>query len=109
MSTVAHAIETALAPADALRRAALRRLGPRLRPLIADRERRVAVTAVVAILVALLGASLFPLWLLALGPVILGVPHLVADARYLVMRPGLHRRLAFWPAMLLPVVLARWG
>lgn len=33
-----------------------------------------------------------PLPLLALGPVLLGVPHLVADLRYLVLRPGLLRR-----------------
>jgi hypothetical protein len=34
-----------------------------------------------------------PLWMLALGPILLGVPHLVSDARYLVVRPGLHRRI----------------
>ena len=34
---------------------------------------------------------------LAVGPLVLGVPHLVADLRYLVVRPGLHRRAAFWP------------
>ncbi|XXF76315.1 hypothetical protein P2318_25100 [Myxococcaceae bacterium GXIMD 01537] len=33
-----------------------------------------------------------PLWSLALGPVLLGVPHLLSDVRYLVVRPGLHRR-----------------
>ena len=33
-----------------------------------------------------------PLWLLALSPILLGVPHLLADLRYCVARPGLHLR-----------------
>lgn len=33
-----------------------------------------------------------PLVALAIGPILWGVPHLLADARYLVVRPGLHRQ-----------------
>jgi hypothetical protein len=33
-----------------------------------------------------------PTWMLALGPIVLGVPHIAADLRYLVARPGLHAR-----------------
>lgn len=41
---------------------------------------------------SLVGAVLLPLAMLAIGPLVLGVPHLIADLRYLVARPGLHRR-----------------
>jgi hypothetical protein len=47
----------------------------------------------VAALALTLGA---PLWLLLAGPLLLGVPHVAADLRYLVLRPGLHRRRALW-------------
>jgi hypothetical protein len=53
---------------------------------------------------ALLMTMVAPLWLLAVGPVVLGVPHLLADLRYLVVQPGLHRRRALWPAVV-PLVL----
>lgn len=38
----------------------------------------------------------FPLWLLLLGPLILGVPHVISDIRYLLLRPpgGADRALA---------------
>jgi hypothetical protein len=39
-----------------------------------------------------------PLWSFALAPLILGVPHLLSGARYLILRPGLHRR---WQLLLL--------
>lgn len=44
--------------------------------------------------------------LLAVGPIALGVPHLVADVRYLVARPALHRRGTFWFAVALPSAAA---
>lgn len=50
----------------------------------------------------------FPLPLLALGPVLLGVAHLVADLRYLVLRPGLHRRDRLLLLLGLPL-LAAWA
>lgn len=97
-------IEALLSPLDMLRRAVLRGCAPLLRPFIAHRERRVALTGVVVVLVAFLWATLAPLWMLALGPVLLGVPHLIGDARYLIVRPGLHKRAWVWLGVGLPLV-----
>ncbi|WP_224241020.1 hypothetical protein [Hyalangium gracile] len=85
-------METLLAPADALRARLYRLLAPWAGPLFADRERRVAWLGVVYVALAFLVTLTAPLWSLALGPLLLGVPHLVSDVRYLVVRPGLHRR-----------------
>lgn len=54
-----------------------------------ERETRLVVLAVVHLSVALLLTAWIPLWLLLLGPLVLGVPHVVADVRYLLFRePG---------------------
>ena len=50
-----------------------------------------ALRGSVGCLLALVGSLSLPLWILAVGPLVLGVPHLLADARYLVARPG-HQR-----------------
>ena len=55
--------------------------------------------AAFSVAVALACTLAAPLSLLTLGPLCLGVPHLVADLRYLVVRQGLHRR----PRLLLGV------
>jgi hypothetical protein len=83
-----------LAPLDAARHAVLSALGPLGRRLLRERGLRVAIsgTAIVGLALALTATA--PLWLLAVGPLLLGVPHLVADVRYLVIRPGNHRRRA---------------
>jgi hypothetical protein len=78
-------------------RASLYRLAaPWLKSLYADRTRRVFWLAVFSIASSLVLTVAAPLWVLALGPLVLGVPHLLADLRYLVVRPGLHRRRALW-------------
>lgn len=82
-----------LTVADRLRRGWLRLLGPLARPLIRGRELRVAVTASVMVCTAVAATLLVSLWLLILGPLVWGVPHLVADLRYMLVRPGYHRRL----------------
>ena len=79
-------------PLEALRRGWLRALGPAARPLWRDPELRGALLGALAVGSALLATLVAPLWLLALSPLVLGVPHLLADLRYLVARPGLHRR-----------------
>ena len=79
-------------PLDRMRSAVYRALVPILGPWIRSREVRVALHGVLTATVSLLLAILAPLVLLILSPVILGVPHLVADVRYLVAQPGLHRR-----------------
>lgn len=86
------AVEVVLAPVDAARAAVYRALAPWLKPLYADRGRRVAWLGVATVATSFALTLVAPLWLLALGPVLLGVPHLLADVRYLVVRPGLHRR-----------------
>ena len=90
--------EALLAPVDAVRSALLRPWGTALRPLLLSRERRVAWVGAFGITLALAVTCAAPLWALALGPVLLGVPHVLADLRYLVVRPRLHRR---WPLVLL--------
>jgi len=85
-------MEALLAPADALRARLYRLAAPWAGPLFADRERRVAWLGVTGVAFSFLLTLAVPLWSLALGPVLLGVPHLVSDLRYLVVRPGLYRR-----------------
>jgi hypothetical protein len=89
-------IASLLAPADGARRRLLRALGPRIGTLAANREARVCLMAIVAVLGALASTALVPLWTLALGPIVLGVPHIVSDVRYLVVRRGYHRRIEVW-------------
>lgn len=97
-----------LAPLDALRRAALRPLGPWLGRWFRDRGLRVALSGALSVSVALALTAAAPLWLLALGPLALGVPHLAADARYLVARQALHRRAAVVALVLAPALAATW-
>lgn len=89
--------EVLLAPADRVRHAFYRWLAPWAGSWLARRERRVAALGTGLVLLAFASTLLAPLWLLALGPVVLGVPHIVSDVRYLVVRPGYHAR---WPLAL---------
>lgn len=58
-----------------------------LRSLLLEKRRRIPALLAVHAGVALVGAVFAPTVLLVLGPLLLGVPHLVSDARYLVLRP----------------------
>jgi hypothetical protein len=62
-----------------------------LRTLALKKERRVPALLFGHTLVALLLALLAPTFLLVVGPLVLGVPHLVSDVRHLVLRPALPR------------------
>lgn len=97
----------ALAPVDAIRSALLRALVGVFRPFAADRDARIALLAIVSIAFALALTGVAPLWLLAVAPIVLGVPHLAADLRYLVARPRLHRRGWAWLVVGLPLA-ATW-
>lgn len=78
--------------------------------LASDRERRVLVMGLAITLVSFSLASLAPLWLLALGPIVLGVPHLLADLRYCGLRTGLLRKRNTLTACGIPLVLmCFWG
>lgn len=84
-------LAVALSRADAARGAILRALGPVSR-LIVPREARAAAWGVALLSVSLALTGLVPMWLLALGPIVWGVPHVLSDVRYLVVRTGDHRR-----------------
>lgn len=79
-------------PFDALRARLLRALAPLARSLFVERDRRVTLVGACLLVSAYLGASTLPLWFLAVGPIVWGIPHILSDTRYMVARPGLHRR-----------------
>lgn len=84
-------------------------LGARLGLLMRRPDLRVAIGGVFGVLGALACALLLPLWTLALAPLFLGVPHLLADLRYLVVRPGLHRRARLLLGVGLPLLVTGLG
>jgi hypothetical protein len=87
---------TLLAPLDRARRAILAaavRVSPRI---VVEREPRVALLGAVLLALAFALTAAAPMWLLLIGPLVLGVPHVIADVRYLVTRPGLHKRWPLW-------------
>lgn len=94
-----------LEPADRARRRALRLAAITAfgRACIRDRSLRLPFLAVVHASTALVFAAAVPMWTLLVGPLVLGVPHLIADFRYLVLdRPrGLADRQVF--AILVPL------
>ncbi len=98
------AVEILLSPLDRARSALYRVFGRPLRGLISSREDRVAAYGVLGTVTALLFTTACPLWLLALGPLLLGVPHLLSDFRYLVARRGYQRRLALVIGVAAPLV-----
>ncbi len=81
-----------LRPLDAARSRLLRALAPLFRTLIVAREPRVALVASLVLLSAFAVACALPIAVLAVGPLIWGIPHIVSDVRYLVVRPRLHKR-----------------
>jgi hypothetical protein len=103
------AVDALLRPLDAARVRLLHALGPVSRALVVSRERRVASGALVAVVVALVLATGAPMWTLALGPVLLGVPHVVAELRYLVVRSGVLRERRVLLAAFAPLLAAALG
>ena len=86
-------LERAATPFDAARRTAfgVARGRPRLRRLLVRRDLRLASIATGHALVAFALSVLYPAALIVLGPVLLGVAHVAADVRYLVLRRILPR------------------
>lgn len=95
LSGVDRALSLPVGALDWLRTRWLKLLGPLGRVLVRDRELRVGLGGAISISVALLLVLTYPLVVLAVSPLILGVPHVGADLRYLLFRPGLHRRWTF--------------
>lgn len=83
-----------LGPLDAVRSRLLRALAPLpvARRAIVAREPRVALVASVLLFSAFAAACSIPIAVIAVGPLLWGIPHIVSDVRYLVARPRLHRR-----------------
>ena len=95
-----------VAGADALRRGALRGLARTSagRALMRDRARRLGALAILQVLAVTAVALAAPLWLLLLGPLLLGVPHVASDLRYFVVQPRTP-----WPPRALVAVGALLG
>lgn len=92
-STVQARLDRATAPLDRLRAQlfgwTLR--SRRLRSLAVSRDRRIAMTLLPRVLLAFVLAAYAPVLLFVLGPIALGVLHVAADVRYLLLRPRLTR------------------
>lgn len=95
-----------LAPLDAARSGLMRAFARPFAGLFADRSARVALLGTATVLVALALACATPRLALLYGPLLLGVPHLVSELRYLVVLPGLHRRPAVVLLALAPCFVA---
>jgi hypothetical protein len=90
---VDRVVESLAAPLDVARRGVLttvaRNRGIAL--LVGRRDARVPLLATVQVLVLLAVTVAYPVWLFVLGPVVLGVPHLASDVRYLLVRRSVAR------------------
>jgi hypothetical protein len=95
MATSAGFTDSLLVPLDRARTAVFVRAArvAVLRPLLLEKQRRVPALLLAHACVALLLAVTAPTLLLVLGPLLLGVPHVLSDLRYLVLRPALSRPL----------------
>jgi hypothetical protein len=67
-----------------------------LRSVLVEKRRRIPALLLAHAAVAFMLAVLSPTLLLVVGPLLLGVPHLLADLRYLVLRPRLARLVRAW-------------
>jgi hypothetical protein len=87
-------LDRAVAPLDGARREILSRLVkvPGASKIVLQRDRRIALFVSAHAVVACLLTATFPMLLFVLGPVLLGVAHVAADVRYLVLR----RKLPAW-------------
>jgi hypothetical protein len=101
--------ETIFSPADRLRHALLAAVARASPELIVRRDMRVAVGATALIALAFVLTASAPLWMLLVGPIVLGVPHVLADVRYLVARPRLHTRPLLWGLVAAPLVWCAFG
>ena len=71
---------------------------PGTRSIVAHKGRRIALMVMLSTLPAFALAALAPTFSLIVAPLLLGVPHLAADYRYLILRPR-------WPAPVLWLTL----
>jgi hypothetical protein len=101
-------VEALAGPLDAARRGVLSAVtrSRGVARVVGRRDARIALlaTAQVALLLAVTVAK--PVWLFVLGPIVLGVPHLAADVRYLVVRRGVARGVVVLACAASAVILA---
>jgi hypothetical protein len=92
-SSLAAYVEQAAAPLDHARRLwfALLLRSRALTALLSRRERRITSIAALHVTLAFCLALYFPVLLFVVGPIVLGVAHVAADVRYLVLRRNLQR------------------
>lgn len=113
MSLLDRAEDQALAPVlaalDAARRRLLRRGAALFGPFVRDRDRRVIAAALLAMTTALAGTALAPGYVLLLGPVLLGMPHLCFEARYLFFQHAQLRRVSLVAILAVQSVLVFSG
>jgi hypothetical protein len=95
--------------ADAARLRVVRLFGPHARTLLGVRDNRVAWTGALLVTSAFAMTGLLPMWVLALGPIVWGVPHVLSDVRYLVVKPRYHARWLVVVPVLLGVALGWAG
>jgi hypothetical protein len=104
MSTLSlSTLERAVVPLDAARSRVMRvAVGTRIGVfLVGRRDRRVAAQAACGVLFTFLLVMFAPAMMLAVGPIVFGVPHVASDVRYLVLRRGVSR-----PAIALTLTFA---
>ena len=95
-------------PLDRVRRTILWAFSPWIYPFLRNRELRICVTACVGIIASFSVTMFFPLWQLLLGPIILGIPHVVGDLRYLMLKDKIYKKEWFWLAVALPFFFYFW-
>tara|TARA_B100000609_G_scaffold198416_1_gene198005 strand:- start:4370 stop:5401 length:1032 start_codon:yes stop_codon:yes gene_type:complete len=106
---VDRTIERCLLPLDILRWWTFKLSGRWIHPFLRRRELRVAVGGSFMLLVLLGLVLTVPFWMLAIGPILWGVPHVLSDVRYLVVRPGHHKDLLLLVAGGVPLLLVATG
>jgi hypothetical protein len=107
-SGLSNVLSGLLAPIDRVRRSAYKIGGRPFVELLRDPQRRTFWLSLGYLTTALLATLLWPLGLLAVGPVLWGIPHILGDVRYLVVRPGFQRntlRLVLVSAALLAAMV----
>ncbi|MEO7112372.1 MAG: hypothetical protein ABI183_18145 [Polyangiaceae bacterium] len=93
--TLDRYVDAVAAPLDGVRRAALGAItkSQSLTRVVARRDARVPFIAAAQIMLLFAVTATRPLWLFVLGPIVLGIPHLASDVRYLVLRQRVAREV----------------
>lgn len=95
--TLDRYVDAVARPLDGVRRAALGAItkSQSLTRVVARRDARVPFIAAAQIALIFAVTMTRPLWLFVLGPIVLGIPHLASDVRYLILRQRVAREVLF--------------